>query len=108
MSFLSILFWTCVIFIFLFFLKKYFNGPKTSLTKDMTDKIIIVTGSSAGIGKELANELLKNGAKVIYACRDERRTLAVINKLENPKMRENAYFIKLDLANFESIINFVI
>jgi retinol dehydrogenase-12 len=81
------------------------NGPKTKLNADMTGKIVIVTGSNTGIGKITALELLRHGAKVIFASRDEAKTQAVINSINNPVTRHNASFIKLDFGSFESIKN---
>jgi NAD(P)-dependent dehydrogenase (short-subunit alcohol dehydrogenase family) len=74
---------------------------------DLTNKVIIVTGATAGIGKESALTLLEKGAKVIFACRDEIRTNTLINSIQKLKMRGNAYFIQLNLANFSSIKSFV-
>jgi len=90
----------------IYILRKYFNGPKTNLEKSMIGKTIIVTGSNSGIGKTTAVELVKKGAKVVFANRDEEKTLAVINSIKDPEIRKNAYFIKLDLGSFESILNF--
>ena len=78
-----------------------------SETANLTNKIIIVTGATAGIGKEAALALLEKGAKVIFACRDKIRTNTLINSIERLKIRDNAYFINLDLSNFRSIKSFV-
>jgi NAD(P)-dependent dehydrogenase (short-subunit alcohol dehydrogenase family) len=83
------------------------NGPKTPLNPDMTGKIVIVTGSNTGIGKITALELLRRGAKVIFASRDEAKTQEVIDSIQDTAIRKNASFIKLDLGSFESIKNFV-
>ena len=72
----------------------------------MTNKIIIITGSSNGLGKESAFDLLNHNAKVIFACRSEERTMKVINTLPE-NLRKNATFMKLDVSSFKSIINFV-
>jgi len=108
MELLSVLFWGFILFVLLFILHKYFNGPMTQLGNDinLANKIVIVTGATAGIGKETALALLEKSAKVIFACRDEIRTNNLINSITNLKMRGNAYFIKLDLASFRSIKSF--
>eukprot|EP00340_Litonotus_pictus_P011343 CAMPEP_0170535852 /NCGR_PEP_ID=MMETSP0209-20121228/101829_1 /TAXON_ID=665100 ORGANISM="Litonotus pictus, Strain P1" /NCGR_SAMPLE_ID=MMETSP0209 /ASSEMBLY_ACC=CAM_ASM_000301 /LENGTH=343 /DNA_ID=CAMNT_0010837159 /DNA_START=97 /DNA_END=1129 /DNA_ORIENTATION=- len=79
----------------------------------MEGKIVIITGSSAGIGKENAFELLKNGATIIFACRDEKKTMKVIEKTkEIPQGQyktsafERSIFMKLELTSFESVKNF--
>jgi NAD(P)-dependent dehydrogenase (short-subunit alcohol dehydrogenase family) len=87
-----------------YLLRYYFNGPKTKLTKDMTGKIIVITGSSAGVGMETARDLLKTGARVIFACRNEEKTIGVISQMEN---KERAIFIHLNLASFKSVFSFV-
>lgn len=101
--------YTSVVLLITYLLHKYFNGPMTPLSQsaNLTNKVIIVTGATAGIGKEAALALLEKGAKVVFACRDEFRTNTLINSIQNLKMRGNAYFIKLDLSSFNSIKNFV-
>lgn len=49
-------------------------GPKRSYNVDLTGKIAIVTGSSAGVGKETAKKLALRGATVIFACRNKDKT----------------------------------
>lgn len=100
----------------LLLLRKFFRGPNAK-SKDMSGKIVIVTGSSSGIGKETAYELLKQGATVIFACRNETKTLQVIeytkefaktnNKesLNSPFSR--AMYMKLDLESLTSVVDFV-
>jgi len=87
-------------------IRRYFNGPMFTKKCDLSWKNIIVTGSSAGIGKETAFNLLENGANVIFACRDEKKTRGVISTIKNPEWRARATFMKLDLCNVDSIINF--
>jgi NAD(P)-dependent dehydrogenase (short-subunit alcohol dehydrogenase family) len=105
----------CLIFPVLYIaLRCYFNGPRTKLSKDMTDKIIVITGCSAGIGKETARELLNKGATVIFACRNEQKTKSIINEIAvdnknkgvllNNKSR--AHYINLNLASFKSVVDF--
>jgi retinol dehydrogenase-12 len=104
--------WVSLIFlaIFLWALRKLcFVGVFTTLKKSMTGKIVIVTGSSAGIGKATALQLLKDGAEVIYACRDEEKTRRVFLELEKEgkELLSRAHFLKLNLNNFNSVKSFV-
>ncbi len=95
------------VFLVLLFLKYFIiNKPATPLKCEMTGKIIIVTGCSAGIGKETAIELLKRGATVIWACRDEKKTLNVIKQATKSDMKGNSIFINLDLSSFKSVYLF--
>lgn len=106
-NFLKVGFYAIIIFfVILLIAKKFLQGQFTKLTKSMKGKVIIITGCNTGIGLATATELLKNEAKVIFACRDETRTYAAINKLPE-EQKKNAVFIKLDLSNFSSIVSFV-
>ena len=44
-------------------------------------KTVIVTGASAGIGKETALELARRGARVILACRNIKKADSVKGKI---------------------------
>jgi len=48
---------------------RIFVCPDELLTKDLSGKIIIVTGGNSGIGKGAAAQLVKQGATVVLACR---------------------------------------
>ena len=101
--------WLIIIFIYIvlrIIKKVYFYGAFTPLKKSMEGKIIIVTGSSAGIGKETALKLIKDGAHVIFACRHKEKTLEVIKQIEQ-KIRHQAHFIELNLSSFNSVNNFI-
>jgi retinol dehydrogenase 13 len=70
-------------------------------------KVVIVTGSNTGIGKETALELARRKATVYLACRDltkcEEARKSIILETKN----RNVYCRELDLASFQSIKNFV-
>ena len=81
-----------------------FNG-RCTISHDMSGKTIIITGASSGLGKFTAIDLVNNGAKVIFACRNETKTQNVINEIKEDK-RHLAIFEKLDLSSFKSVIDF--
>ena len=58
-------------------------GPRREYKVDSTGNIIIITGSSAGIGKETARKLAHHGGTIIFACRDKEKTLPIINDIKN-------------------------
>ena len=62
------------IIITLVLLKAYINGGVNIHKPNMKDKIVIITGSNAGIGKSTAEELYKLGATIILACRSKDKT----------------------------------
>jgi NAD(P)-dependent dehydrogenase (short-subunit alcohol dehydrogenase family) len=50
--------------------------------QDLTDKVVIITGGSSGIGFALAREFGLIGAKVVIAARNEERLLKALNNLK--------------------------
>lgn len=95
-----------VILILGYFIKRYTNGPLNPLNKDLTGKLIIITGASDGLGLEIAKNLLKSNASVVFACRNKTKTENIINNLPE-KSKKNATFEQIDLESFKSIENFV-
>lgn len=104
----GILIWISALIFIGYILYRFLHGPFIIVGEniDLTGKTVIVTGSNAGIGKQIALHILSKGAKVIFACRNELSAMNVINSIENEKHRKNAFFLKLDLTNFESIKSF--
>ena len=68
----------------------------------LKDKNIFVTGSSSGIGKEIAISCSKMGANLIITGRNKDRLEKVLNELN-----VNSKFIIADLQNDQDIINMV-
>jgi len=82
--------------------KRYFNGPWTPVKKSMENKTIIITGCNTGIGLKTAEDLLSQGAFVVFACRDEKRAQQAIETLPSDSQKR-AKFMKLDLCDFNSV-----
>eukprot|EP01080_Neovahlkampfia_damariscottae_P012142 gene12142-5633_t len=74
---------------------------------NLTDKVIIVTGSTSGIGIETARVLCKMGAHVIISYRSEQKYKDVIKFLEHDLENPKYTGIPLDLADFSSIEKFI-
>ena len=68
----------------------------------LENKVIIVTGSSRGIGKEIAQLLAKNGAKIIVNhSNSEQEALATVQSIKDNK--GEAIAIKADVSNREDV-----
>ena len=86
--------------------KSYFNGGICKLSKDLTRKVVIITGANTGLGKETAFELARLNSTVILACRDTQKTLPLISQIKTETHNQNVEFIKLDLSDMSSVKNF--
>jgi len=82
--------------------RRHFNGPWTSVRKSMANRTIIITGCNTGIGLKTAEDLLLQGAFVVFACRDEKRAQQAIETLPSDSQKR-AKFMKLDLCDFNSV-----
>ncbi|KAI1449400.1 NAD(P)-binding protein [Annulohypoxylon stygium] len=89
-------------------LRQTFPGKPTFTEKDvpdLTDKVIIVTGSNTGVGKEIARILYSKNAKVYMMGRSEERMTKAIESIRTavPKSAGDLTYIHLDLADLETI-----
>ena len=104
MNFLIII----IVFILLYLIRNYFIGTFNPIKKDLTNKFIIITGGTSGIGKFCVTELIKQKCKkIIFASRSEEKAKEIIQKLDKNE-KQKVEFIKLDLCDFSSIKNFAL
>jgi NAD(P)-dependent dehydrogenase (short-subunit alcohol dehydrogenase family) len=66
-------------------------------------KIALITGGNAGIGKETAIGIAKTGATVIIACRNEQRGLAAVEEIKKASNNNNVELLLMDLASLKSV-----
>ena len=91
-----------------FFTRKWIDvsrDPNLS-KKQMTGKVIIITGGNTGLGKDVAFDLARRGATVILACRNEtlgEDTATIINRDIGTS---TVKFMSMDLASLNSITLF--
>jgi NAD(P)-dependent dehydrogenase (short-subunit alcohol dehydrogenase family) len=71
------------------------------MTADFTGKTALVTGSTSGIGREVANQLAARGAHVILSGRDEARGEAAVQAIRSTGGK--ADFVRADLTDTDSV-----
>ena len=73
--------------------------------QNIKGKVVAITGSSAGMGKAIAIELAKNGAKVVLGAR---RTEQLRQLVEEIKSRGGeAAFVQIDVKNKADLVQLV-
>lgn len=75
----------------------------TTNIPDQKGKVIIVTGSTSGIGKEAVKIIASKNAKVIMAVRNVDKGKEVVNVIKKDFKKANIDVRKLDLSNLNSI-----
>ncbi len=73
---------------------------------DMTGKVAIITGSSRGIGRAIAEEMAEHGAKVVISSRNIEDCEAVAAGI-NAKHTGTAIAVASSLSSKESLQNLV-
>ena len=69
----------------------------------MKDKICLITGANAGIGKSTALELAKLGARVVMVSRNKERGEQALIEIAAESGNENIDLLTADLASFASV-----
>ncbi|XP_076842753.1 dehydrogenase/reductase SDR family member 13-like [Brachyhypopomus gauderio] len=80
-----------------------FKKSKCKGTTEMTGKTVIITGGNTGIGKATAMELAGRGARVILACRNQRRAETAISDIEKETGSTDVVYVHLDLSSLKSV-----
>ncbi|MFE5937703.1 oxidoreductase [Streptomyces sp. NPDC056470] len=73
---------------------------------DQRGRTAVVTGSNSGIGLVTARELARRGARVVLACRSEKRGTAAVERVRNEVPGAEVEFRPLDLADLSSVREF--
>ncbi|XP_065075068.1 retinol dehydrogenase 13 [Ochlerotatus camptorhynchus] len=88
-------------------IRMYMGGQVCPNTNLVRDQVIIVTGASGGIGKELCKELVRRSAHVIMACRDlekgDQARQSIIREIPGASLE----LVSLDLRSFDCVRRFV-
>jgi NAD(P)-dependent dehydrogenase (short-subunit alcohol dehydrogenase family) len=69
----------------------------------MESKIILVTGSTDGIGKETAYELAKLNNTILIHGRDEQKVIATIEQIKRETGNQNLYGFTADFSRLDQV-----
>jgi len=72
--------------------------------ENVTDKVVLITGASSGIGEATARLLAEHGAKVVLGARRTERLESIVAEIR--KAGGTAEFQKLDVADAKSVTAF--
>jgi len=72
----------------------------------LSGKVVIVTGSTGGIGIETARDLAKREAVVIMAVRNLEKAKPILEEIKASTGNTNVYAMKLDLCSLQSVVEF--
>lgn len=76
-----------------------------TLSKDVNEKVYIVTGANSGVGLETTRQLVKQGGHVIMACRRPDTAEEVAKSFTG--LKGSYEIMRLDLADLQSVREFV-
>ncbi len=71
--------------------------------QDLSDRVIAITGATAGIGRVTALELARRGAKLLLLNRNAEKTQPLLDEIEAITGADRARFVQLDLASLDSV-----
>lgn len=83
------------------------GGQFTKSNVRIDGKVVIITGSNTGIGRETAFDLAQRGAKLYMACRDMTKANVARDDIIQKTGNKSISTLSLDLSSFDSIRNFV-
>jgi NAD(P)-dependent dehydrogenase (short-subunit alcohol dehydrogenase family) len=75
-----------------------------------TDRVVVITGGSSGIGKGCAEQFVRSGAKVVICCNKEEEganVAAALRELARQQGSGDADFIYCDVTKTEDIRNLI-
>lgn len=78
---------------------------KDTLSKNISDKVYIITGANSGVGLETTRQLIKQGGHVVMACRRPNAAEEVAKSFYG--LSGSYEIIKCDLADLQSVRDFV-
>ena len=75
--------------------------------KRFEDKVIIVTGASSGLGRDVCYRLASEGAKLVLVARNEERLNETDQKIKEENPNAETLIVSADVAKEEEVEKFV-
>ncbi|MFT6965055.1 MAG: NAD(P)-dependent dehydrogenase (short-subunit alcohol dehydrogenase family) [Marivirga sp.] len=82
---------------------KHLNDVIQNHGQDMTNKVVVITGTTSGTGFVCARELAKKGATIILLNRKSERSRSALQQLKDAVPEANFNAVDCDLQNLESV-----
>jgi len=73
------------------------------MTESVPSKVVVITGSNTGIGKETAVGLAALGMTTIMACRNQAKAEAAAEEVRRRSGNDDVHVVALDLADLASV-----
>src|ERR1700759_2106491 len=74
---------------------------------DLSGKVAVITGSSRGIGRAVAERLAEHGAKVVISSRKAEACQAVADEINNARGAGTAISLPANISSKDELINLV-
>ena len=81
----------------------YLNEVIKNHTRDMTNKIAVITGTTSGTGYVCAKEISNSGGNVVFLNRESERLEASIKRFKQEVPKGKFVSISCDLQDFDSV-----
>lgn len=83
------------------------NGGKNIHRPDLSNKVVVITGSNTGLGFITVSEICKlNPRTIVLACRNPDKGNAAVAKVKAEQGVDNVEFMQLDLNDLTSVKSF--
>ncbi|XP_053501298.1 dehydrogenase/reductase SDR family member 13 [Ictalurus furcatus] len=92
--------------VYLTLVNTLFKKSKCTGARQMIGKTVLITGGNTGIGKATAMELAGRGARVILACRNQKKAEAAISDIKKVTRSTDVVYMQLDLSSLKSVRSF--
>ncbi|XP_054026100.1 WW domain-containing oxidoreductase isoform X2 [Dryobates pubescens] len=90
--------------------RQKYDGNSTAMEilqgRDLSGKVVIITGANSGIGFETAKSLALHGAHIILACRSTSRGNEAVQRILEEWHKAKVEAMTLDLASLQSVQHF--